>query len=82
MLSDVARGSSTESARATLLRRGGADFGVSCSDRTRLVVRFLPTAADGARSRESSHHTRFYLGQGPVGEDHVENHFRSGSENH
>ena len=40
VLSDVARGSSTESARATLLRRGNADFGVSCADRTRLVVRF------------------------------------------
>ena len=40
VLSDVARGSSTESVRATLLRRGDADFGASCADRTRSDERF------------------------------------------
>ena len=40
VLSDAARGSSTESARATLLRRGDADVGVGCADRTRSVERF------------------------------------------
>ena len=39
VLSDVARGSSTESARATLLQRGDADFGVSCAGRTCLIAR-------------------------------------------
>ena len=40
VLSDVARVSSTESARATLLRRGDAHVGVGCADRTRSVERF------------------------------------------
>ena len=40
VLSDVAKGSLTESARATLLRRVDADFGVSCADRTRSDERF------------------------------------------
>ena len=82
MLSDVARGSSTESARATLLRRGDADVGVNCADRIRSVERFSSTAADRARSGGSIHDTRLNLGQHLVGKDSTENHFRNGSENH
>ena len=63
VLSDVARGSSTESARATLLRRGDADFGVSSADQIVSAERFSSTAVSAADSREESHDTRLNLGE-------------------
>ena len=81
MLSDVARGPSTESVRAALLRRGDAGFGVSCADHMRAIERFFSTAADGAESKGKSRASRRNGRQPRAGEGRKKNHFGNASEN-